>query len=376
VAPVTIGSQTFGLIVDSGSTTLGVAGSGCKGCAGAGVSPLYTAGPSATDVGLTTGETFGDGSSWSGTVFRDEVSLGTSSVMLPLVAIATQHKFFGAAACDFVAVPDAYQGILGLGGAALAVPGTGSYLDTLESTSTLGDAFAVQLCGSGGHLWLGGYDPAFAAAAPVFTPTVGTSPFYAVVLSDVLVGGASLGIEAAVFGTTLVDIGTTALLLPDAAFSALATAVAAKPVFQQNFGAASFFDGASCILPPQGLTKAQLDAMLPTLTLAFPSRTGTTITVELPATESYLLQQDDTEGNAYYCPGIERAGSLPTIIGANALHTVLTIFDRQHGEIGFAPQQGCMPLTDAILSSQPPSLTARARAPGTRPAPPYRRRRG
>jgi hypothetical protein len=226
----------------------------------------------------------------------------------------------------------------------------------------------LQLCGSGGHLWFGGYDPAFAAAAPVFTPMVATSPFYAVVLSDVLVKGVSLGVGAATFGTTLVDIGTTALLLPDAAFSALATAVAAEPVFQQNFGAASFFDGRSCILPPQGLTKAQLDAMLPTLTLALPSTTGTTITLELPATESYLLQQDDIEGHAYYCPGIERAGSLPTIIGANALHTVLTIFDRQHGEIGFAPGQRCMPLTDAIL-------TTRARPPGTRPAPPYRRRR-
>src|SRR5262245_13569771 len=102
VAPVIIGSQTIGLIVDSGSTTLGVAATACAGCAGAGVSPLYTPGASATDVGLTTGETFGDGASWSGTVFRDEVSLATNPVLLPLVAIATQQKFFGAAACNFV----------------------------------------------------------------------------------------------------------------------------------------------------------------------------------------------------------------------------------------------------------------------------------
>jgi Eukaryotic aspartyl protease len=375
VAAVTIGPQTFALIVDSGSTTLGVAAAACAGCAGRGVSPLYTPGASATDVGLTTGETFGDGASWSGTVFRDEVSLATNSVLLPLVAIATQQMFFGAAACNFIAVPDAYQGIVGLGRAALAVPGTGSYLDTLESTSALGDVFAVQLCGSGGRLWLGGYDPAFTTAAPAFTPMVATSPFYAVTLSDVLVGGTSLGVGASTFGTTLVDIGTTALVLPDAVFSALATAVAADPVFQQNFGGASFFDGMSCILSPQGLAKAQLDAMLPTLALAFPSTAGTTVTLELPATESYLLQQDDTQGNAYYCPGIERAGSLPTIIGANALHTLLTVFDRRHGEIGFAPEQGCMPLNDTVLTSQPSSLTTRAQPPGTRPAPPYRRRR-
>ena len=163
-------------------------------------------------------------------------------------------------------------------------------------------------------------------------------------------------------------------MLPDAVFSALAAAVAAKPVFQQNFGTASFFDEATCILRPQALTKAQLDTLLPTLALAFPTSTGTAVTVELPATESYLLQQDDTQGNAYYCPGIERAGSLPTIIGANALHTLLTVFDRQHGEIGFAPEQGCMPLNDLALSSQPSLLSTRAQPPGTRPAPPYRRR--
>src|SRR5262249_44033883 len=79
IAPVTIGSQTFGLIVDSGSTTLGVGAASCAGCVEIGVSPLYTAGASATDVGATTGEMFGDGTSWAGTVFRDEVSLATSS---------------------------------------------------------------------------------------------------------------------------------------------------------------------------------------------------------------------------------------------------------------------------------------------------------
>src|SRR5262249_15603770 len=75
VAPVTVGSQTFALVVDSGSTTLGVAATACAGCARAGVSPLYSAGPDATDLAIMTSETFGDGSSWSGTVFRDGVSL-------------------------------------------------------------------------------------------------------------------------------------------------------------------------------------------------------------------------------------------------------------------------------------------------------------
>ena len=371
VAPVTIGSQNFAVVVDSGSTTLGVGSTACAGCTG--ISPLYTPGPSATDLGATASETFGDNSSFSGEIIRDDVSLAGNSVPLAFVAIASQHQFFGPAACNFVDVPNTYQGLLGLGGTSLAVSRTGSYVDTLESTSTLGDAFAVQVCGVGGRLWLGGYDPAFVTAPPVFTLAV-NSPFYAVVLEDIRIGGTSLGIPQATYSETLVDIGTTALVLPNSAFSALAGAVAANPVFQQNFGSASFFGGSNCILPSQGLTKAQLDAMLPALTLVVPSLTGSALTIDLPATESYLLQQDDTQGNAYYCSGIERAAGSPTIIGANALHTLITIFDRLHGQIGFAPQQGCPTLGGTTLATRLPSRVTPP--PPTLPAPPYRHHRG
>jgi hypothetical protein len=370
VAPVTIGSQNFAVVVDSGSTTLGVGSTACAGCAG--IAPLYTPGPGATAVGATASETFGDNSSFSGSIFRDDVSLAGNSVPLAFVAIASQHQFFGPATCNFVNVPNTYQGLLGLGGTSLAVARTGSYFDTLESASPLGDAFAVQVCGEGGRLWLGGYDPAFVTAPPVFTPAV-DSPFYAVILEDIRIGGTSLGVSQATYSETLVDIGTTALVLPNAAFSALAAAAAANPVFRQNFGPASFFSGTNCVLPSQGLTKAQLDAMLPTLTLVVPSPTGQTVTIDLPATDSYLLQQNDTQGNAYYCSGIEPAAGSPpmTIIGANALHTLVTVFDRLNNQIGFAPQQGCPALGATTLAVRPPSQVIPL-PPPTLPAPPYR----
>src|SRR5262249_42254645 len=207
-----------------------------------------------------------------------------------------------------------------------------------------------------GRLWFGGYDPAFVTAAPVFTPAV-NSPFYAVVLEDIRIGGASLRILPATSSETLGDIGTRGRALPNAAVSALAASVAADPVFQKNFGPASFFSGTNCVLPSQGLTKVQLDAMLPTLTLVVPSPTGETLTIDLPATDSYLLQQNDTQGNAYYCSGIERAAGSPTIIGANALHTLITIFDRVQGQIGFAPQLGCPSLGAATLARPPSPVT-------------------
>ena len=122
-------------------------------------------------------------------------------------------------------------------------------------------------------------------------------------------------------------------------------------------------------MPAQGATKAQLDAGLPLLKLVFPSEAGGTFAMELPATESYLLQQDDVSGNAYYCPGIGSASTgTPTIVGANALHTQLAIFDRGSGRIGFAPSQGCAPLGEIARS------LLEAPAPASRPAPPYRHR--
>ncbi|HLK10367.1 MAG TPA: pepsin-like aspartic protease [Candidatus Binatia bacterium] len=368
-AGVTLGgSQTFALVIDSGSTTLAVASAQCAQCAG--LSPLYSPGPTAADTGLTTASTYGDGSSWSGHVFDDLVAASTApSVRMAFAAIDAQSSFFVPAQCTFVPVPNSSQGILGLGGPGLAATGTDAYVTTLAA-SAVPDTFAVQLCGVGGRLWLGGYDPAAATAPPKYTPLVATSPYYAVTVSDLLLGGTSLGFGAATFGDTLVDTGTTQLLVPASVYTALTTAVAGTAVFQQNFGSASWFGAGTCNKPAQHLTKAQLDQMLPALTLAFPTGTpGTTFSVTLPATDSYLLQQDDTLGQAYYCPGI--GASTLTILGANALHTLLTVFDPAGSRIGFAPQQGC-----PLLASETRAALTPPPGPAVRPAPPYRRRPG
>jgi len=370
-APVTIGAQRFDLVTDSGSTTVAVASTTCPAADCGSLSPLYGPGGTAVDLGRTASALYGDGSTWSGSVFSDLVSPAgsTAAVRMAFAAIDAEQGFFVPAACNFVDVLDASQGIFGLGGTALAVAGTDSYLDTLARESALGDTFAVRVCDSGGTLWLGGYDAAAAAAVPTYTPMVAGTPYYAVTLADVRIGGSTLGFDASAFGATLVDIGTTALVLPPAAFAALANAVAAQPVFAQNFGGASWFTGGFCYTPAQGLTKAELDAALPMLTLAFPSPAGTTFTVDLPATESYLLQQNDTSGTAYYCPGIEQAEGIPTILGANALHTLLVVVDRVRRQVGFAPSEGCAPLSTTVR------VPATGPAPSARPAPPYRRPR-
>ena len=53
------GSQSFQLLLDTGSTTLGVATVGCTSCTDAGVSNLYQPGPTAVDQHLAVDAGFG-----------------------------------------------------------------------------------------------------------------------------------------------------------------------------------------------------------------------------------------------------------------------------------------------------------------------------
>jgi hypothetical protein len=339
------------------------------------LAPVYTPGATAISLGGHPSALYGDKSSWSGRSFSDVVSVGgVPDVRMSLAAIDSQSGFFVPASCEFVPTPNGSQGILGLGGAGITVGGTDSYIDRSASAGVFPDVFSVQLCATGGRMWLGGYDATSATTAPAYTPLVTASPYYAVTIADLAVGGTSLGFGAADFGATLVDTGTTVMQLPSAVYSALTAVVATNTVFQQNFGdASSFFGGSTCYLPAQGLTKSQLDQALPALALTFPSSSNGTFMVTLPPTDSYLLEQQDTQGHAYYCPGV--AQGPPTIVGANALHTLLAVFDREHSQIGFAPEQGCSAI-QALARSLRPSAGVQAGPPvSSRPMPPYRHHR-
>ena len=121
-AMVAIGTQMFALDVDTGSTTIGVAGASCTGCTG--ISPLYMPGGAAADDNRTASTTYGDGSKWSGEVFTDMVGLGsvTPQVGVGFVNITSETSFFDGNM-------NLYQGIFGLGPSDLLEPGTTSYLD-------------------------------------------------------------------------------------------------------------------------------------------------------------------------------------------------------------------------------------------------------
>jgi hypothetical protein len=342
-ASVTIGgTQTFQLAVDTGSTTLAVAGSACPSCAEAGVAPLYQPGPAAVDTHLTASSTYDVGElGWSGEIYTDTVQVGGVDVPATMKLAVMQSEmglFQTGEGCPLG------EGIIGLGPTDLAEPGTSSFFDELVATG-VPNVFAAELCDSNGYLWLGGYDPAHALSPPVFTPMI-PNEFYAVQLSGVMVNGKSVGAPASAYGsgTTIIDTGGSQFFLPPRVFKAVSAALGADATFKSLVGGAGWFDSQdNCV--PLTQTRAELDAMLPKLTVTFGASAGQSVSIQATATSSYLLPFPSM-GQTYWCPGIgpwdtSFGGDFVGDIGGALLHSNIFIFDRQNQRVGFAPHGDC-----------------------------------
>ncbi len=340
-APFTIGGHAFDLSVDTGSSTVAIASVACAGCGP--VSPRYAPGPTAVDQLTGVQVVYGDGRSWAGEIFEDDVRLDDVGLAgrMPVVAVVSQDGgFFGSFACSAGQPAVAPQGIAGFGPDSLAAPGTRSVASELPAFG-LGDAFAVELCTNGGKLWLGGYDASAATAPAVYAP-LAPSKFYAVGVVDIQVDGRSLGFGPETFDAGPVDTGTTALLVPPAVYGPLTAAIAAAPAFQASFGGAGWFSGSACSAPQARPppSAADLDRNLPSLTLVI-ATDGGTAALTLGPTESYLLPYA-AGGTTYYCPALAQAPSgATTILGVAAMRAYVVVFDPANGRIGFAPQDQC-----------------------------------
>jgi hypothetical protein len=341
-ATVTIGEkQQFQLAVDTGSTTLAVAGASCSACAEAGVTPLYEPDPPAVDTHHATSSLYSAGTlGWTGEVYADTVQVGDVArpVITNIAVMQNESGLFQTGEpCGLG------EGILGLGPKGASVSGTDGLFDQLVAAG-VPDVFAAELCDTNGYLWLGGYDPAHALATPQFTPLV-PNELYAVHLAGVSVEGKSLGVPTSAYGTgtTILDTGGSLFFLPEAVFTALRAQVGSDPTFQRLFGGTDWFVSLDACRP-MAETRAELDAMMPKLTIAF----GESLEVSIlaTATSSYLLPVP-YEGQTYWCPGI---GTLPSgsagdgvvaDIGGALLHSTLVIFDRANKRVGFAPHGSC-----------------------------------
>ncbi len=322
-APMKFGTQSFDMLVDTGSSSTGVAASTCTNC---GVSSSYTPGSGATDLHATASSSFGDGTSWSGEVYADTAAIGTGdSVKLDFTAITSNDGFFRGG----------FDGIVGLGPDDLLLPHTTSYI-TSAVTAGMMPQFAFEECANDGTMWLGGYDSAAVAQPVVFTPMTGAG-YYTVGISGMAVGATDVGVSGASFGDTIVDTGTSISFIPAAAETAIISKLTASTGYKAVFGSQALSDG-GCVTSQ--LSDAQVDAMLPTLGVTFPAAGGGASTpVPVAATRSYLFD----EGGGNFCFAFTDSGQLGgmSLLGGTFLAGVVAVFDVGNSTVGFAPEAGC-----------------------------------
>ena len=136
---------------------------------------------------------------WDGEIYQDNVALGSApAVPIKFGSMTTQSMFLYPGQTRCVAHPGGggVQGILGLGPAISAFPGTTGFFDVYIATENAPDLFAVRMCDTGGTLWLGGFDGTAVTAAPQFTPMI--DPQY---------GSYFVDFETLTIGMTTIQVG-------------------------------------------------------------------------------------------------------------------------------------------------------------------------
>jgi len=331
--PIMIGMQgPFEMIVDTGSTTIAVASTQCDSSCSS-LSPLY--GPVSSAIAPTSAS-YGDGSSWSGQAYSDAVFMANSSAdvtsdspqaSMRIAAIQTSNQFFSSANCFLESSPNQVQGIFGLAFASIATTSTDAAIDKMAINE-----FTLQLCRSGGNLWVYHYDSTFIAAPFQYTPVIAES-WYVVSVSNLTIGTTVVANNV----QAIVDSGTTSLVVPQNVFDAFTAQVYASAAFQSAFNSAgNFFSNGYC--SSTTFTMQQLNDQLPKWTVGFSNG------VELPpisAVDSYLSGYlfDDTQ--LVYCPGISPQTTNAIILGFSFMNQFTTRFDLINAQIGFAPTARC-----------------------------------
>ena len=164
-----------------------------------------------------------------------------------------------------------------------------------------------------------------------------------------MIGGTWLDVPMGSFADTDAwTPGNSELFLPPAVFTTVTSSVLSSTGLRiaafggdaggPDAGAPFFSEMTNCATT--AMTKAELDASLPPLTLVF--GTSPAISVDAVATESYLI----SVGDGQWCPGLlslAPTADYPFVasLGAPILRSNVIVFNRANSRIGFAPHAPC-----------------------------------
>ncbi|MCJ1448164.1 MAG: Type I transmembrane sorting receptor [Stictis urceolatum] len=249
LSPVQISGQTFKLDFDTGSSDLWVFGSGS---AAGGSHTTYQPGSSASELqGETWKISYGDGSSASGNVYADTVTVGGTTVTQQAVEAATTVS-----AAFASGAPD---GLLGL-----AFSSINTVTPTQQKTffdnavaQGLPATFAADLqAGKPGSYDFGALDSAYSDSDITYTAVDNSQGFWSFTPDSATIGtGASMAA-----GAGIADTGTTLMLVDDSIVDAYYQQVSGATNDAQQGG--YVFD-CSATLPDFTLTVGSHNAVVP-----------------------------------------------------------------------------------------------------------------
>jgi len=360
----------FNVLVDTGSSNLGIPTLGCPNCGGP-QTPIYDPKGSVTskavlcnsaacnlcnpnggdclygppicavypeyaDEVCAFGITYGGGSSALGGILIDDVTcLGGYCVRSTVNAITNQYQF----TTNFN--DTIFLGILGLTYEHNACNPTCTVpiFDVIAAKGMAPNLFGMCLTPtSGGVLDLGFQDAKKYKGALQWVPII-TQNWYNVALLDIKVGSMSIGLPEFAYVTTndvigaFVDSGTSIILICPMAFNNLAQ------IFQTNYchlpgvcSSVNLFQGQFCV--PQSVIGNQVKNF-PTITIVLQ---GQSSLVNLPVfPEAYLMPV----GNMY-CLGIQGTIGVGAVLGDVFMQSYYIVFDRTNERLGFAPLTQCV----------------------------------
>jgi hypothetical protein len=310
VVSTTVGTQTFSLIVDTGSSNTWV-GSGTK----------FVPGSAAVNSGKAFAVTYGSGSV-SGTEFTDTVTVGGLTVTKQGVGDGTRSSGF-----------EGVDGIIGFGPVDLTedtvsgqttVP---TVMDNLKSqgtitTEVLGVSFLPE-SGSdtddtNGELTLGGTDSSKFTGSITFVPKTTTSPyneFWGISVTSITFGSTTLSGAA----NAIVDTGTTLIIIPTSAYNAFLSASGGKT--DATTGLSSW-------------------TTAPTSNFAFNiggvSRTLTPSQFLIPQAQFADFGLTGPKSFGWIADGGSDAADINFIIGQKFLENYYSVFDTTNNRVGFA----------------------------------------
>ncbi|KAF0694823.1 Aste57867_14347 [Aphanomyces stellatus] len=361
-APTTRSPTTYQLLLDTGSSNTALATTTCcRNSVDLANMALFNCAASTTCHAIAPGANISVtyvSSSWTGHIVQDSVStaaLGTIS-QYPFVVIDAQTQFFRGG----------FSGIMGIAFDALAQPSNNplpTFFQTLVNRNVVDNVFGLLLCGIlqpfaqgivpgavAGALILGGVTPTVGPAlyrgAMLYTPLI-QAKWYVVLITDVAFNGTSLNSDCIDLNTprSIVDSGTTNIVLPSAIYVELMAAIKAATLQAiPTFAATYFSDSSICCESYCNPTNPKSPLLrLPPISFSFALENDAKqqITIQIPPTYYWRPVAIHSAIGTSTCRVMGISEGTNMILGNVFMDGLYVVHDRDANRVGFGVADNC-----------------------------------